>query len=89
MCLQVFLSNHRDPIPEDDPCVTVGVGFDFAFYYLLTENAPIWTDRPVPVIDSVTQLESSLAWPACKIFDAHEELKAATSRPVCAMAFFF
>jgi hypothetical protein len=99
-CFNVYLVNHRTELPEGDPCVTYGIGFDFAYYYQLTQNAPAWKDRPIPQVDSVNEPEGNVALPACsKVFAPHyhdggtsrralDYITVATSRPVCAMAFF-
>jgi hypothetical protein len=94
-CANVHLSNHRDDLKEGDPC-DKGTGFDFAFYYQLVKNAPSWPDRPLPQLDSVTELEGHVALQACTdAFPPHvaattsgADVHVASSRPVCAMAFF-
>ncbi|HEV3458028.1 MAG TPA: hypothetical protein VHG32_15795 [Thermoanaerobaculia bacterium] len=95
-CANVRLFNHRDEIQENNPC-NKGTGFDFAYYYQLVQNQPSWQDRPLPQLDTVTELEGHVAVQACTAaFPPHAmaattnraELHFATSRPVCAMAFF-
>lgn len=81
--IRIEVMNHRhDILPLDDPCDD-GVGRDFALFYDLVENPPLWEDRKVPHVKFTSWKSYADINP-----DRCEKLKAPESRPICPMASF-
>lgn len=77
----VRLSNRRNMLVKDGPCAD-DVGRDFALFYELAMNPPVWADRPVPHGTKTQSSRQQVDSPECLL------TKPYLPRPMCPMASF-